>query len=167
MTPRPNILEQTAPPEVRALMAAFREATGLPVTLTYERARVLGEIAARCEPPLGPEDVKAVVVAIRRDLAGARPRFNEASLQFGNLFGDPDVFEDRALACRAQAARKRARAAGDARDARAAQPIPHIRQMPDGSTVTVLAPAGETREVPVADAAEALRGIADSLKLKP
>ena len=96
-----------APPEVRAMHAAFVEATGYPVLLNYTRAQALMAIVSRdVHPPLGPDDLKAVVRVIKADIAGRRPRFTESSLQFGNLLGDPDIFEDRALACRAHAKRK-------------------------------------------------------------
>lgn len=162
MIPRVNILERDAPPEVKALMDAYREATGLPVTMTHDRCHALQQITSRCEPPLGPADIKAVVAVIKKDLAGQRPRFTQASLEFRNLMGDADTFEERALACRQLAERRRGRAAAAART----EPVAQSRTLPDGSTVSVLAPGRPDREVTPADAAAALRSIADNLHPK-
>lgn len=139
MIPRrnPDRMLNEAPPEVKAMHAAFVEATGYPVTLTYARATALSAIVFReVEPALGPDDLKAVVKAIRADMASRRPRFNEASLQFGNLLGDPDVFEDRALACRAHARRKAA-----------ARPKPPVAET-DASGTTRLVPGKSAEPVP-------------------
>jgi hypothetical protein len=99
------VFEQNASSEVKALLAAYREATGLAVTLSYERGRVLDDLVMR---GMTGDDIREVVRYIKIDLRSPRPRFNDASLQFTNLLGKPDVFEDRALACREVKRRKEA-----------------------------------------------------------
>lgn len=127
-----------APPEVKAMHAAFVEATGYAVSLSYSRAQALWAIVTRdVQPPLGPNDLKAVVRAIKADMRSPRPRFNEASLEFGNLLGDPDVFEDRAMRCR-QAAQRRL-------GAKPKPPVP----VTDASGTTRLLPATSAEPAPI------------------
>jgi hypothetical protein len=97
-----------APPEVRAMLEMYRELSEMPITFSNERAHALSSIVNKdVHPPLGPGDLKAVYLYIKRDLDYAqRSRFTRASLEFRNLLGDADQFEERALAMRAHAKRK-------------------------------------------------------------
>ena len=149
---RANFLEQTAPPEILAMLAAYVEASGLAVSLSYERGRVLAELIAR---EFAPADVRAVTLAIKRKIARGDGGFTETSILFRNVLGDPDVFEERALLLRQQLARK----AG----AKPKPEVAHERTLPDGSKVAVLGPAGFVDAVVLADPAAALRGLADEI----
>jgi len=93
-----------APPHIHALLAAYTEVSGLPVRMSAMREWALGEIHAR---GFGPEDVRAVVSAIRKKIARGEGGWTEASANFSNAMGDPDKFEERALLLRQQAERRK------------------------------------------------------------
>jgi hypothetical protein len=120
------------------LLAAYCAASGIPVSMSRQRLAWLREICAM-PSRFTPEDVRAVLGAIRAHLRRGTQGWVEESLLFGNAM-NPETFEDRALLCRQKAARKAPKPA---------PPVARTIQTGDG-TVTVLdaAPAPEAA-VPV------------------
>ena len=138
------------PPHLKALLDAYIEVTGLPVVLSYERARVLTELHDR---GITAEDVKAVTWRIKRHVSAGTKGYTDSSLDFRNALGNPDTFEERALKLRQEQLRKRG--------AIKAPDVAHTRRLPDGSITTVLAPSTASKEPIVTR--DAIRAFAESL----
>jgi hypothetical protein len=133
------------PPHLKALLDAYIEVAGLPITLSYERARVLTELHDR---GFTPEDVRLVLGKLKRLIASGTKGYTDASLDFRNAIGDVDKFEERAIKIRQERLRRRGAVK---------QPdVPQTRALPDGSRTTVLAPAPPARD-PAEIAAEVRR----------
>lgn len=149
------------PEGIRELHEAYCAASGMPVSLgNYDRQMVWTQIAA-LEAKITPADVTALIGAIKKKIA--RGELPPESLEFRNAIGNVGKLEERILAMRQQAARRRGDGARAARQGPAAQ----TRQVgPDGETVSVIAPRVEAGAVPVANAAAALRSMARDLDRK-
>jgi len=127
---------------LRALLAAYTEATGLALTLSPERARVLREMDRR---GFTPADVRAVMGGIKAHIARGTHGYTDASLDWRNAMRHVDTFEERVQKCRQAAVRK----AGARRAQAAAAPRAETVPTPDGGTVTRIEPPRATvPEVP-------------------
>ena len=146
------------PPHLAALLAAYVEVTGLPVMMSYERARALTDLHDR---GMTADDVRAVVGKLKRRVQSGVKGYTDSSLDFRNALGNVDTFEERALKQRQEKARKAGAGAAVARSREVATTRPH----PGGGTVTVFAAPGEKpiRPVDPAVVGKALREFADGL----
>jgi hypothetical protein len=119
---------------LQSLFDAYVTVTGRVLTLSHARMQTLREFDRR---GFTPDDVRNLVKG-----------YTAASLDWANAMGDVDRFEERLALIRQASARKRG--------AIPAADVPHTRTLPDGSSVSILAP--DAREVdPEAIAAEAKR----------
>jgi hypothetical protein len=151
-----------APEHLRAMMDAYKAATGLRLTLSYARMQALAMIAALDvedgEEPFGAADVAAVMGELKRLIARGAHGYTEASLDFRNAILDVDKFEERARKLRQRALRLR----GTAPKRLEAT----TTKLPDGSTVTRLAlpqPDDAPRPVSLGSVKAAVRKLADDL----
>jgi hypothetical protein len=125
-------MKMDAPPHLAELLAAYVEITRLPVAMTYARAQAL---TLAHERGLTPDDIREVMRELKRLITKKPDTYGEACLTFRNAIEDVDRLEERALQLR----QRNQRARGSAPKADVAQ----TRKLPDGGTVTVLAPAAE------------------------
>lgn len=88
---------------LRALHAAYVEATGVPVTLSSERLKTLREFDRR---GLTAGDVRAVLGKLKALIARGVQGYTDASLDWRNAMANVDTFEERALKVRQEKARK-------------------------------------------------------------
>lgn len=155
MNPAPS------PQQLHALHAAYCAASGLTVSLRdYSRQMAWTQIAA-LEIGVTPEDVTAVVQAVRRKIA--RGELPPESLHFRNCIAKTSTFEERLIALR----QHRLRRAGDAARAARTAPVPQSRALPGGGTLSVLHPAGERARDEIErirrDATSGLRALREQL----
>lgn len=144
-------MKMEPPAELKALLDAYIEITGLPVTLSYQRSQALTELHAR---GVTADDVRAVLQKLKRLVASGTKGYSDASLDFRNTLGNVDTFEERVLKCRQEAARRR----------RPPTPIvAHTTTLPDGQSVTRLAPAAKKTEVPKIDVKKAFLDMAEEI----
>lgn len=132
------------------LLTAYQQATGYEVRMTYEREMALTKLV---EAGAAPEDVQAIVKEIKR-LQRMKPEvYREECLGFRSLMGDADRFEERMLRLRADKKRK------------VSHPqVPKVVNLgPDNITLLSDHVPEEPRR---ADAAQALRGMADQITKK-
>ena len=123
---------------LRALHAAYVEATGVPVTLSPERLKTLREFDRR---GLTAADVAAVLGKLKALVARGIQGYTDASLDWRNAMANVDTFEERALKIRQEKARKSA--------VKPARPAAVTVQLGAGESVTRLAvPAEAPAEVP-------------------
>lgn len=116
---------------LRALLAAYNAATGLALTLSPFREKLLRALDRR---KLTPADMTAVIGELQRLIVADPRRYPETCILFTNAVANVDKFEERALVLRGKVARKR--------------------------TAAKAAPAAEKTPAPLADSqatAEALR----------
>lgn len=139
--------EDSAPPHIHAMLAAYVAETGIPVSLSYNRRWALRKLH---QLGFTPDDVRAVLRAIAGKIRRGEKGFTDASLSFKNALGDPDVFEERALVLRQKAARLKG-----------AAPRRQVART-DAAGVTRLDDAPLSVPKP-ADVAQALRGLASEI----
>jgi hypothetical protein len=130
---------------LQSLFDAYVTVTGRVLTLSHARMQTLREFDRR---GFTPDDVRRVLGELDRRVRNLVKGYTAASLDWANAMGDVDRFEERLALIRQASARKRG--------AIPAADVPHTRTLPDGSSVSILAP--DAREVdPEAIAAEAKR----------
>jgi hypothetical protein len=146
----------TWPPQqqhLQALFTAYVEESGIPISPSYLRKQALREMDRR---GLTAEDVRAVIRGIKTHVARGTHGYTDASLDWRNAMGDVDTFEERALKIRQARLRRKG-----------AKPVPVVRHttaLPDGASVSRLAPSVPGTEVASIDVAKALREFADKLR---
>lgn len=124
------------------LLQAYIQSTNLPVSLTYARQMTLTELIQR---GVTPEDIRAVVEDTKKQIAQNIKGYTLASLDFRNVLGNADTFEERMLRLRQRKTRSK--------------PIPAQQQATvevDGSKIVRLVDAQPPEPVR-ADGVEALR----------
>lgn len=141
---------------LRALHAAYTEASGRKLSFSPEREKTLREFDRR---GLTPEDVRGVVSGIQQAIRKGLNGFTEASLDWRNCMHNVDVFEDRAARFREAEERRK----GARREAAAKRPQPVVQALPDGTAVARLAELPPKMEVPLLDVRKALRKMADDV----
>ncbi len=145
------MIRRDAPPELQALLDAYIAATGLRVTMSYQRQLTLSELHAR---EITAADVTAVLLALKAKIARGDKGFTDASLDFRNAM-EPDTLEERALKLRQAALRRR----GALPKADASR----TTALPDGGSITRLEPPQPT-EVERARVSTALKGLVKDLE---
>lgn len=132
------------------LLTAYVQCTGYAVRMTYEREMALTNLV---EAGATPEDVQAIVKEIKR-LQRMKPEvYREECLGFRSLMGDADRFEERMLRLRQDEKRK--------------APKRQVPQTIDDGTSKITRLSDHVPEEPRrADAAQALRGMADQITKK-
>jgi len=144
---------------LRALLAAYVEATGLEVSMSPVRMRVLREID-RFPSRITPEDVRAVLGIVRRAVENGVHGYTDASLDFRNAM-KPETLEERVLKMR----QARARKAGALRVQAAGTPRAETVAAPQGGTISRMVPAPEAvPNVPLADVKAAVRDLERKLR---
>jgi hypothetical protein len=121
------------PPErqhLQALFDAYVKISGRELTLSHARMQTLREFDRR---GFTAEDVTRVIGELDRRMRNGVKGYTAASLDWSNAMGDADRFEERLALIRQAAARKRGTAP--------APDVAQTRTLPDGSSVSVLAPA--------------------------
>lgn len=117
---------------LKALWDAYFRATELPLlTASHRRMMDLKELDRR---GVKPEDVRGVIVGLKRAIANGQKGYTESSLDWRNTLGAVDKFEELVNRYRQAVQRRR----GVAREAAQAAPRPVSRNTGDGSTVNVL-----------------------------
>ena len=148
MSPAPREQQQ-------ALFEAYVAATGLAVHLSHSRRFVLQALVER---GITPEDVRAVVAALRNKIARGDSGFTDASLLFRNAM-NADAMEERALLLRQQKLR--------AKGARPKPAAATTQTMPDGSTISRLAEAADDRPPLRVDGKTLTEAFAEAIGRKP
>lgn len=131
---------------LRDLLSAYVEVTGLAVAWTWDREKVLRELDRR---GVSPDEVRAVLVVVKRHMARGTFGYTEASLDFRNAM-KPDAMEERVLKVR----QAKGRTAGAKRERAAGLPRAETVPSPAGGTVSrIEPPRGPAPEVPPVDGA--------------
>ena len=148
---------------LRALFAAYLEASGSTLTLSPQRMNTLREFDRR---GITPNDVRWVVQVLKSRVARGVPGYGDTSLEWHNAMGvknDIDRFENRLSTLKAAKARK----LGQAREASAAVPTAVRVQTGAGETVSRLDvrtdAAAEVPRMNIEEGRAALRALADDL----
>lgn len=109
---------------LRALLAAYNEVTGFDLELTHARVTVLKEVD---KLKLAPEDVKRVMIELKRLTVADPKHYPESCLDFGNAIGHVERFESRAKRLRSRVAKRQQPSKADMRAMGAPAPVEATR----------------------------------------
>ena len=142
---------QMLTPLQRDLLAEYERCTNRTVTLDYLRLAALAQLSIR---DVTVDDIFTVIRYVKKRIrCGDNKRkigtFTPASLEFGNLLGDYAKFEDRLQTAREELASKRIHRG---------KLVPHVHDLGNGDTITLLAPEPDRAPVAMRDALRSALG---------
>ncbi len=123
--------------QIRALFDAYIEASGLCIAYSNSRESTLREFVRR---NIQPADILWVLKVLQGRIDRGVSGYTLSSMEWHNAM-DPDTFEDRLALLRRERDRRRRKPATESA---------HTHRLPDGGTITVLAPTPEPEAAAIA-----------------